>query len=236
MTPINPMDPEPEGKAETLPDVPKSDPKSTIKPLNKENTLLLETRPDGRKRVLVVAEVVLRRGMLEVFLCKKNTKEHESVLRTSVDARFIHAALIVAGGRVGAPVQFINQKTQELEYKPASGGMIRVGVAYKLEGKVQEHPAQEWITEQKTKKPMTHQWVFAGSRFLKNPDMSDQPDYYTANNGEVISLANFVDSMLELPVQISRETPEEFFHAATKRIPPLQSQVWVILEAVPEKS
>src|SRR5206468_1880387 len=87
-------------KAEALPAVPQADPKSALTPLNKEKTLYLEKRPDGSMRVLVAAEVCLREGLLEVFLCKKNTKEHESIVRVDMDARFIHAALVATGAKV----------------------------------------------------------------------------------------------------------------------------------------
>ena len=77
--------------------------------------------------------------------------------------------------------------------------------------------------------------VFAGSRFLKNPDKPTDPEYYTANNGEVISISNFVDSMLEVPVEVSRDNADLSFDAMTEKIPPLLSKVWVILEPVGAK-
>src|SRR5262245_43116435 len=61
--------------------------------LNKDNTLYLEAFHDGRKRVLIEAEVCLREGPLELLMCRKQTKEHESILHTAVDARLIHATL-----------------------------------------------------------------------------------------------------------------------------------------------
>src|SRR5690349_6805750 len=72
--------PEPPKDAEPLPEVPKADPKSKLTALNKQNTLYLEVKPDGTRRVLVAAEVCLREGPLEVFLCKARTKEHESIV------------------------------------------------------------------------------------------------------------------------------------------------------------
>ena len=221
--------------AELLPELPKADAKSTVKALLPDNTLYLETKPDGSKRVLVVTEVCLREGPLEVFLCKKNTKEHESIVRTTVDARYIHAALVAAGGKPGSPVQFVNPKTGEADYKPASGTKVLVSVHYKKAGKLHTHPAQDWILDLRTKKPMAHQWVFAGSRFLKNPERPTDPDYYTANSGEVIAISNFVDSMLDLPVEVSRDNADLNFNALTEKIPPLLSKVWVILEPVGEK-
>jgi hypothetical protein len=226
---------EPEVKPEALPDVPLADPKSKLTALNKEKTLYIEKLPNGDARILFTSEVCLREGLLEVFLCKKNTKEHEAILRTDIDARFLHAALIAAGATVGKPVQFVNPKTGEADPKPASGQKIRVLLHYSMNGKTLTHPAQEWILDKKTKKPMAHDWVFAGSRFLKNPDRPNDPEYYCANNGEVIGISNFVDSMLDLPVEVSREANDLHFDAIPAKIPPLKSQVWVILEPVAEK-
>lgn len=226
---------QPEAKPEPLPDVPQADPKSELTALNKEKTLYLEKLPNGDKRMLFVAEVCLREGLLEVFLCKKNTKEHESILRTDIDARFLHATLQATGAAVGKPVQFINPKSGEQEYKPASGQKIRVLIHHSANGKTVTVPAQEWIMDKKTKKPMTHDWVFAGSRFVKDPDRPQDLPYYCANNGEVICISNFVDSMLDLPVEVSREAADLQFDALSAKIPPLRSQVWVILEPVPDK-
>lgn len=221
--------------AEPLPEVPRADPKSELTPLNKEKTLYLEKKPDGSRRVLVAADVCLREGLLEVFLCKARTKEHEAILRADIDARYIHAALIAAGAKPGRPVQYVNPKTGEEEYKPATGAKINVLVHYKKDGKLHTHPAQEWVQDIQTKKPMTHHWVFAGSRFWKNPDDPNAPDYYLANNGEVISISNFPDSMLDIPVEITSDDSGLLFQAFTEKIPPLGSKVWVILEPEPEK-
>jgi hypothetical protein len=221
--------------AEPLPEPPKVTAKSELKALNKEKTLYLEIPESGEKRILFAAEVCLREGVLEVLVCKKQTKEHEAILRTEIDARFLHAGLLATGAKNGKPVQWVNPKTEEPEYKPASGQTIKVSVHYTKGGKAFTHPAQEWIVDKKTRKPMAHEWVFAGSRFVKNPDRPDDPEYYLANNGEVIAISNFVDSMLDLPVQVSVDADQLHFEAIPKKIPPLGSKVWVILEPVPRK-
>ncbi len=221
---------------EALTEAPLADPKSKLTPLNKEKTLYLEKKPNGEMRVLVVTEVCLREGLLEVLLCKQRTKEHESILRVDLDPRYIHAALVATGAKVGSPVQYVNPKSGELEYKPATGQKIRVTVHYMRDGKLQTHPAQEWVLDKKSKKPMAYDWVFAGSRFIRNPDApKDDPEYYCANNGEVICLSNFVDSMLDLPVEVSKDEVDLHFEPITKQIPPLKSKVWLILEPIAEK-
>ncbi len=196
------------------------------KPLNKEKNLFFEKTADGKRRVHILAEICQRDELLEVLLCKTNTKEHEAILRCDTDAREIHTALIAAGAKYGSTVRFTPK------YKPASGDTIKISLTYYKDGKLLTKPAQYWIQNLKTKKEMEHDWVFAGSRFFKYPDDAEKPPYYCANNGEVISIANFADSMLDLPVQSSRELAELGFHTFTDRIPPLKTKVLVTLEPV----
>src|SRR4051812_24427050 len=89
--PVKP-DADPRAKdAEPLPEYPKADPKSNVVRLDPAKTFFMEVLPDGRgRRVAFVSEVCLREGPLEVFLCKKGTKEHEAVLRVDLDAKLIH--------------------------------------------------------------------------------------------------------------------------------------------------
>ncbi|WP_162656545.1 YdjY domain-containing protein [Tuwongella immobilis] len=196
-----------------------------LTPLNPGKTLFLEKMANGKRRVWVQAVVCLREGPLEVFLCKKNTKEHEAILSADIDARDLHMALIVCGAKPGSPVQFVPT------YQPANGSKVDVSIAMNdKDGKLKQLSAREWIRNIRTKKDMDQLWVFAGSRFLKNPDDPKMPPYYTANNGEIISLSNFVDSMLDLPVKSSRETADLLFEAQTEKIPPLATTVYVILE------
>ena len=230
--PSQPPRKEEEEPAKELPPEPAPPLPESAKPLNKNKTLFFEVGKDGKRRVYVLAEVCLRQGPLEVFLCKNMTKEHESILHADVDAREIHAALEAAGAKAGTPVQFVNPRTMKEEYKPATGTPVKVLVRYRKGGEVVTEPAQRWITDIRNKKDMAHDWVFAGSRFFKNPDRPDDPPYYTANNGEIISIANFVDSMLDLPVKSPRENADLAFEANTARIPPLNSKVYVILEPV----
>src|SRR5262249_14939876 len=88
--------PDPAKDAEKLPPFPKLDPKNTLKALNKAETIWGELAPTGEEgkkklvRVGLVCEVCLREGSLEVFMCKKGTKEHEAIVRVDADAQIIH--------------------------------------------------------------------------------------------------------------------------------------------------
>jgi hypothetical protein len=212
-----------EDPPEEAPPVPEA-----YKPLNKNKTVFFENAADGTRRVHLLAEVCLREGPLEVFLCKLLTKEHESILHVDADARDIHLALVAAKARPGTPVKFVP------EYAPATGQRIKVSVTYREKGKVKTAPAAEWVKDQASGKPLAHDWVFAGSRFFKDPE-GKNPDYYMANNGEVISIANFPDSMLDLPIKSSKDVASLAFAADTPKIPPLKTPVLVTLEPVVEK-
>ena len=231
--------PEKQKDPEKLPEFPKLDPKNSVTHLNPDKTIFAEVSQVGEKkqvvRVGLACEVCLREGPLELFLCKKGTTEHEAIVRLDADMRFVHLALEAAGAKPGTPTQFVDPKTEEAKWKAATGTKVKVLVHYTRDGKAYTHPAQEWILDKTTKKPMAHQWVFAGSRFMKNPDRPEDPEYYCANNGEVIAISNFTDSMLDIPVRVSDAADELNFEAVTKKIPPLGSGVWVILEPVLEK-
>lgn len=201
----------------------------TFKALNKSKTLFFEKKEDGTRLVHLLAEVCLREGPLEVLLCKNNTKEHESIVRMDADGREIHFALVAAGAVPGTPVKFVPK------YTAATGTKIKISMTYREKGKVKTAMAGEWIKDKKTGKDMAHDWVFAGSKFFKDPERPEAQPYYTANNGEFISLANFPDSMLDLPVESPKDVVNLIFEINTERIPPLRTPVIVTLQPVIEK-
>jgi hypothetical protein len=226
------QEPKAEPKPEPLPEFPKLDPKNTVTALNPEKTIFGElSGAEGKKKVVRVGlacEVCLREGALEVFLCKKGTKEHESIVRVDADAKFIHLALKTAGAEPGTPTQFLDPKTEEPKWKPATGSRVNVIVHYTMGGKTFTHPAQDWIWDIKKKAVMPHHWIFAGSVIIKDPD--NGREFYGANSGDIISISNFLYSLLEIPVEISKDDAQLSYEVKTDRVPPLLSKVWVILE------
>jgi hypothetical protein len=207
------------------------------KPVPKEQTVeakkvlvgpnvFLEVQGDKR-RVLVSGSICLREGLLELFMCRKQTKEHEAIVTAEVDGRDIHKALILAGATEGSPVQF------QPKYIPATGQTIKVSVQYENKGKLTTVSARSWIKNLKTKKELDTDWVFAGSKLVANPLDPDKPKIYLANDGDLICVSNFDTAMLDLPIVSSKDNSELTFGAWTERIPPLETKVVVILEPVP---
>lgn len=190
--------------------------------------IFVELLPNKKRRVLISAEVCLREGQLELLLCRKSSKEHESILTADVDARLIHAALIAAQARAGSPVRFVPK------YRPASGSSIKVSLQFQDKDKQVTVPAQSWLKNAKTDKPLQSDWIFAGSRLVTNPLDPDGEKHYLANDGDVICVSNFETALLDLPIQSSKENADLLFVANTQRIPPLGTKVIVILEPVIE--
>lgn len=223
--PIMNPDEDPKDPPEKDPPLPKG-----AKAIKDGLPIYIETRGDGTKVVHVMAEVCLRQGPLEVLLTRQNRKEHEAILRVDVDGRMIHTALLAIGAEAGTPTQF------QPKYKPATGTQMKISLTYNEKANLKTVPAQTWVYDAKNKKDMNTDWVFAGSRFLKDPDAPpNDPPYYLANNGEFISLANFPDSMLDIPVESSKDDTHRYYEAHTKRIPPLGTKVLVTFEPVLKK-
>jgi len=190
-----------------------------------------ETR-DQRRRVLVDAKVCLREGEygLECLVCRRNSKEHESILATTARAKLIHAGLLLAGAVPGAPVAF------EPKFKLPSGSPIKILFRYEDQGKSVTVPAQQWVWDVKTKKDLDQDWVFAGSYLYPNPEGDDKPNVYAADDdGSYICISNVANAMLDLPINSPRGLEERTFGIHTDRVPPIGTNVTIILEPAPEK-
>jgi hypothetical protein len=202
------------------------------KPLDgPRNTVWLETQGDKR-RVLVAAIVCLREGSygLECLLCKRGTKEHESILVTTADASLIHFALEAAKIKPGSTVQY------EPKFMPPKGDKVKVTLLFEEKGKWQTTPAQKWIRHTKTKKDLEYDWVFAGSGLYKNKEDPEAKPVYLANNdGGVICIANVHSAMMDLPIDSPKGIEGRMYEPNTKVIPPLDTSVTIILEPVEEK-
>lgn len=105
--------------------------------LNKQKTVLLDV--EG-KRLLLRTKVCLQEGVLEMLCCKKQTKEHESILSIDSTAQAIQAGLLAIGGKVGSPVKFTPK------YQPPRGQKLNIYLQWKdQKGKLHREPAQDWV-------------------------------------------------------------------------------------------
>jgi hypothetical protein len=174
------------------------------------------------RRVIVGGRICLREGMLEMFACPAGTKEHESIVATNSAAYLVHTGLLAIGARTGNPVQY------DPVYKPAAGTRIKVEIIWKSPaGQVERRAAQQMIRQVKTRRPMEHGWVFAGSSFWVDETTGER--FYQADNGELICVSNFSTAMLDLPVESPRDNAELLYEAFTENIPPVGTKVRLVL-------
>jgi hypothetical protein len=110
---------------------------SAAVPLNPAQTVFLDL---PNKRLLLKTRVVLREGILEMFVCKAQTKEHESVLAIDADAYLIHAGLLALGAQPGTPARF------DETFHPPTGQKIDIYVSWTGEDGVERRErAQSWM-------------------------------------------------------------------------------------------
>lgn len=203
---------------------PKLPPPADAKPLTEDGTAWFDRKNNA---VVVAGHISLRNGLLEMFACPRNTKEHESIVAVESEALPLHAGLLLAGAEPGGPVAWVP------EYKPPRGTKIEVHVQWIDEdGNRQLARAQDWVRDARTKKAMALPWVFAGSGFWRNEQTGQQG--YLAEQGDLICVVNFSTAMLDVPVEISNANEGLFFEAFTERIPPLGWPVQLVLKPVLE--
>jgi hypothetical protein len=201
---------------------------STLEPSPDWRPLARSLWFDPREKQLVVkARVVLREGPLEHLLCLKGTKEHEAILATDAPPRQIHAGLLLTGAEPGHPVRFVPK------FEPPAGTPVAIELLWKTDGKTSRTDARNWVKDEKNNKPLSESWVFAGSELYMDP-VSKKMNY-AADEGDLITVANFGSAILDLPLASSSSDAERVFSAQTARISPLGSEVYLLLKPKPEK-
>ena len=113
--------------------------------LNDTKTAFLD-KPGGR--VWLKTFVVQREAPLEMFLCKRGTKEHEAVLSVDSPAFVIHGGLIALGLQPGTPARYVPPEGDASEGKnlPPTGPKLDLIVHWAgKDGKPSSRPAEEWV-------------------------------------------------------------------------------------------
>lgn len=174
-------------------------------------------------QVEVEAEVILREGDLELFAYAKAAvpKEHESIIKTSVQPEKIYQALGLIGLTPGQTRKYFYQ-TKTI--RPATGDKVDVLVRYKKDDNDIEESACNWMLDAANKAPMKQTcWLFTGSE--KMEDGSFAANY----EGTLITVVDFPSSLLSLPTSHSESNDELWLKANTPAIPPKGTKVTLIL-------
>jgi hypothetical protein len=179
------------------------------------------------KRLYLRARVVLREGYLEHLMCSKGTKEHEAILATDAIPSQIHAGLLMTGADAGQPVQFFPK------FAPPTGSAIAIELRWMRDGKTQKQDARQWVKTERNA-PLERDWVFAGSQLYDDP--LTKKKRYAADEGDLITVANFSSAILDLPIESSANDADRAFTTNTDKIPPVGTEVLVALYPRPAQS
>jgi len=88
--------------------------------------------------------------------------------------------------------------------------------------------------EESQPQPMKAQWVYTGSMLVKDPE--DGRVRYLAESGQIVSVANFASSIIDIAMRSTDAEADLLFEAATEKIPPLETEVLLELIPHPEKA
>lgn len=166
---------------------------SELKPLNKAGTVLLDAKG---KKLLLKSEVVLREGLLELLVCLKRSKEHESILSVDTQAQYVHAGLLALGAQPGTPVRW------EPEYQAATGQTINIFLTWTDdEGKLHREPAQSWVRHA-TRRYFVEKLEMPPKDF-KLP--ADSELKWDSNNGELLWYGTMSEAQRDAALKISSD-------------------------------
>jgi hypothetical protein len=174
-----------------------------------------------RKQVVFLAETCQANYPLEFFATLRD-RGYEACVVMDVKPSLVHAALLAVGAKSGTPVRF------EPSYAPPTGTEVQIEVRWKdKDGQIQKAPAQKWIRNVKTKKPMDVSWVFAGSIFRADPEGKGQR--YMADSGDFIAVLNLPTATLDIPVESASALESRLYEGFVDNMPPSGTPVTVVM-------
>jgi len=135
---------------------------------------------------------------LELIATTPGGREYEALITVAAKPSQIHLALVTLGLVPGHPLINIRQD-DKIVTDPPTGPAVQVLFIYEKDGQTVQTPANEWVVDQKTGKPLPDApWLFTGSVFREWKGR----EYYMADEaGNAVSLVNFGDDL------IVRQTP-----------------------------
>ena len=178
------------------------------------------------REVEVAGVVVLREGMLELFACSPDTREHESIVRISARPTHVYQALGLLGLEPGSPPRWDPETERGFA---ATGPRLRLRVRYQRDGRLHTDGIHRWMWNIMTDEPAPPtQWVFSGS-------LRDDPGRLAADfEGTVVCVVDFQAALISLPQSYSDRNEDLWLRPHAQRIPPLGSPCVLLIQAVPE--
>ena len=221
-------------------DVPPS-PKATPRPARAEpSPVFADIRVDAARGFIEIdAEVSSlihepyegRFFYLEQFVCRRGTKDHESLLVTDAMPSQIHAALLLIGLEPGRPAVWEYPQGRPVAHAP-TGPPVTVEFLLAGGSNAGSVAPHEWTTTRKGSRRFPDgRWVFAGSAIAGS---LDAPFYEADAAGTIVGLASFGTEVVAWADPISHDESDEQLEwvADLDRVPPPGTPVVVRIGAV----
>lgn len=204
-----------------------------IEAMNKDDNGITIDREAGT--VDITGKVCLRQAdFLEMLACTPDSREHESLIVLDTMPSTIHTGLLLLGLEPGSPATWAQDGDgPDVKMVAPRGPEIEVLIRYEKEGETVEVPANQWVLNQKTSKPMEGSvWLFAGSKIV---DYEGQQIYVADSYGTALSLVNFGDDLLARNVDMTSDNASHdlTWGANTEAIPAVGTKVVLRLKARP---
>ncbi len=178
------------------------------------------------RAVEVDGTVVLRDGMLELFACLPQTREHESVIRLAGRARDIYQALGLLGVEPGHPPRWDPVAEQVI---PAAGPRLLLEVRYPQGGELRTREIHEWLWNGRDDRPAPPvQWVYSGSILADDGSLAADAE------GTVVCVVDFDAALIAMPQSYSADNAALWLRPWAERIPPEGTAVVLIIRPLPD--
>ena len=195
---------------------------ATWKRMSKESHLWADPKT---KQVIARGSICVQDGLLEMFACPRDTKEHEAVISVHAKAAEIHATLLALKVDPGQPTVFWRE-----QYYPVDGPIMNIEVWWTDEdGKLVKRRAQDMIRNTETREAMACDFVFGGSGHVY--DTYHKREMYFADDGPMINVANQPDAMIDVSIESSEAAYGSLFEAFTENVPSANTKVYILISA-----
>lgn len=170
---------------------------------------------------------------LELFICTPDTREHESLVMSSVLPSHIHAALLAIGLEPGRPGAW-RWEGEEVARIPPDGDPVTIEFIWRdAAGEEHTDAPRSWVEHAATGEPIPDgSFVFAGSRFV----VRQGGERYDADGaGTTVGLTTFGSETIAWSAVISPDAgTDEPVWIASGRTPPAGTAVTVRIRPAAE--
>ena len=181
------------------------------------------TLDSGRQTVSFPAAINMTSNLVEYVVVCDDGKTHESLLKTTVEPKDIHVAMLLIGAKGTPP-----PKASEPDHKKVlKGDRIRVWIEWRDKATRNRVRAEDLVLNDQTKLPMKHgDWIYNGSWIFNG-------SFVAQTERSVVSIICDRDALMNSGHP--QRADDEIWFANTKKIPTLDHPVSVKIELLPQQ-